>query len=69
MKFLSSQVDLYLYKSTIRPCMGYSCHVWAVVPSYYLEVLDKLQKQICRTVGPSPAASLESLPHCQNIAS
>ena len=28
MKFLSSQVDLYLYKSTIWPCMGYCCHVW-----------------------------------------
>ena len=45
MKFLSSQVDLYLYKSTIRPCMGYSCHVWAVVPSYYLEVLDSYKNR------------------------
>ena len=41
----------------------------AVVPSYYLEVLDRLQKQICRTAGPLLPASLESLPHCRNIAS
>ena len=30
MKFLSS-VALYLYKSTIRPCMKYCCHVWPVL--------------------------------------
>ena len=48
MKFLSSKVALYLYKSTIRPCMEYCCHVWAGAPSCYLELLDKLQKRICR---------------------
>ena len=69
MKFLSLEVVLYLYKSTIRPCMEYCCHVWAGAPSCYLELLDKLQKQICRTVGPSLAASLEPLAHRQNVAS
>ena len=38
-------------------------------PSCYLELLDKLQKQICRTVGPSLAASLVPLVHHQNVAS
>ena len=33
MKFLSPEVALYLYKSTIRPCMEYCCHVWAGAPS------------------------------------
>ena len=60
-KFLSPEVILYLHKSTIRPCMEYCCHVCDVAPSCYLELLDKLQKQICRTVGASLAASLESL--------
>ena len=68
MKFLSPEVALYLYKSTIRPCMEYCCHVWAGAPSCYLELLDKLQKWICRTVGPSLAASLEPLAHRQNVA-
>ena len=68
-KFLSPEVALYLYKSTIRPCMEYCCHVWAGAPSCYLELLDKLQKRICRTVGPSLAASLEPLAHCWNVAS
>ena len=63
MKFLSPGVALYLYKSTIHPCMEYCCHVWAGAPSCYLELLDKLQKRICRTVGPSLAASLKPLPH------
>ena len=44
MKFLSPEVALYLYKSTIRPCMEYCCHVWAGVPSCYFKLLDKLQK-------------------------
>ena len=69
MKFLSLEVALYLYKSTIRPCMEYCCHVWAGAPSCYLELLDKLQKRICRTVGPSLAASLEPLAHRRNMAS
>ena len=69
MKFLSPEVALYLYKSTIRPCMQYYCHVWAGAPSCYLELLDKLQKRICRTVGPSLAASLEPLAHRWNVAS
>ena len=53
MKFLSPDVALYLYISTIRSCMEYRCHVWAEAPSCYLELLDKLQKGIYRTVGPS----------------
>ena len=69
MKFLSTEVTLYLYKSTIGPCMEYCCHVWAGAPSCYLELLDKLQKRICRTVGPSLAASVEPLTHRRNVAS
>ena len=42
-KFLSPEVALYLYKSTIHPCMEYCCHVWAGALSCYLELLDKLQ--------------------------
>ena len=53
MKFLSSEVALYLYKSTIRPCMEYFSHVWAGAPSCYLELLNKLQKRICRTASHS----------------
>ena len=49
--------------------MEYCCHVWAGAPICYLELLDKLQKRICRTVGPSHAASLESLAHGRNVAS
>ena len=58
-----------MYKSTKHPCMEYCCYVWAGAPSCYLELLDKLQKQICRAVGPSLAASLEPLAHCRNVAS
>ena len=48
---------------------NFICHVSAGALSCYLELLDKLQKRICRTVGPSLAASLEPLAHHQNVAS
>ena len=63
MMFLSPQVALYLYKSTICPCMEYCCHVLAGAPICYLALLDKLQKRIWRIVGPSLADSLEPLAH------
>ena len=53
-------------------------HAWNTVmtrntvmtaPCCYLELLDKLQKWLCRTVGPSLAASLETMNHRQNVAS
>ena len=69
MKFISLEIALYIYKSTIRPCMEYCCNVWAGAPSCYLELLDKLQKQICRTVGRSLATSLERLAHRRSVAS
>ena len=53
----------------MHPCMEYCCHVWAGAPSCYLELLDKLQKQICRTVDSSLATSLEQLAHPRNVAS
>ena len=69
MKFLSPEVALYLCKYTIHPCKEYCCQVWAGVPNCYLELLDKLQKRIFRTVGPSLAGSLEPLAHCRNVGS
>ena len=71
MKFLSPEVALYLHKSTIRPCIKsmhetlLSC---ARAPSCYLELLDKLQKWICRIVGPSLASSLKPFAHLWNEA-
>ena len=44
MKFVSSEVALYLYKSTIQPCMKCCCHVWAGALSCYLKLLDKPHK-------------------------
>ena len=54
-KFLSPEAAPCLYKSTI--CPG------------YLKLLNKLQKRICRTVGPSLATSLEPLARRRNVAS
>ena len=42
MKCLSSEIALYLFKSTIEFGMEYYCHVWVGPPSCYLEMLDTL---------------------------
>ena len=62
-------MTLSLYRSIIRPCTEYCCHVRSDAPSCYLELLKKLQKWICKTVGPSLAASVEVLAHRWNVAS
>ena len=49
--------------------MEYCCHIWAGATSCYLDLLDKLQKWICRIVVPSLAASLEPLFHRRNVTS
>ena len=49
--------------------MKYCCHAWAGAPSCYLELLDKQQKRICRTVYLLLAASREPLHHRRNVAS
>ena len=50
--------------------MDYCCHIYlGWCPSCFLELLEKLQKWISRTVGPSLAASLEPLAYCRNVAS
>ena len=58
-----STVVLQLWSS----CWDSNGAFQAVAPSWYLELLDKQQKRICRTVGPSLAASLKLLTH-RNVA-
>ena len=60
---------LRLNESTIRPCMEYCCHIWTGAPSCYLDLLYKLQKRICRTVGPLLTVSAKPLAHRRNVAS
>ena len=43
--------------------------VLVLLPCWYLDMLDELQKRIYRTVGLSHVASLEPLAHCGNVAS
>ena len=49
--------------------MVYCCHVWAGAPNCSLDMLDKLQKRMCKTVVPSVVSSFERLDHRRNVAS
>ena len=51
-KFLSPEVALYLYKSTVCPCMEYCCHVWAGAPSFYLEYAGLLVLHLLLFLNP-----------------
>ena len=67
--FLFPDVVLYPYKRTIRPYMEYCCHGWAGAPCSHLDILGKSQKQVCRTVDPTLAVSLEPLGYRRNVVS
>ena len=69
MKFLSLEVALYLYKSTIWPCMKYiyCCHVWTGAPT--CNCLISYKKRYARLQVLSLATSLESFTQHQNEAS
>ena len=68
-KFLSLEVTLYLCKSTTRLCLKYCCYVWPGALSCYLDMVDSLEKWICRTVGPALTVCLEPFGRCTNLAS
>ena len=42
---------------------------WAGAPNCRLDLIDKLQKQICTHIGPSLAVSFKPFSHCRNEAS
>ena len=69
MKLLSYKIGLYLYRASIQVRMECGCHIWAGAPSCCLDMLDKVQKQMCRSAGPSITASFEPLGHRRNVAS
>ena len=67
--FLTPETILYLYKSTIRPCIEYCCHLWAGAPATCLSLLDRIQQRICNVIGPNLSSKLDSLSHRRNVAS
>ena len=62
--------QLNISKNQLYGCVWNCCHLWVDATSCYLEWLEKLQKWVCRTVGPSlNNNSVEPLTHCRNVAS
>ena len=50
--FLTPESILYLYKSTIRPCMEYCSHIWGGAPwSHVLDLLDRVKKRVVSLVA------------------
>ena len=68
-KFLSAMLLCISINLRYRYTSNTIVMSWTSASSCFLELLDKLQKRICRTVGPSLAVSLESLAHRQNVVS
>ena len=69
MKFPPPEVALYLCITTIWHCMEHCWHTCAVAHSCYLDISDKQQTRICRTVGPSFTTSLEPFAHRCKVTS
>ena len=69
MKFLSREVALYLYKSTIQPCIEYTVLMSGLVLLVDTWNCSISYKRICRTIGSLLAASLKPLALYRNIVS
>ena len=68
-RFLSPESILYLYKSTIRPCMEYCSHIWGGAPmSKGLDLLDRVQKRVVNLVGKELCAGLHTLSHRRGMS-
>ena len=67
MKFLSPEVVLDLYKSTIWFYIKYGYHAWAGASNCYLDMLDKLQKRVFMAASTTLAAALVTLAHLRSI--
>ena len=71
-KLLSPEVALYLYKSTIRPCMEYYCHVWAGAPQLLLVIVrqaTRMDMQDCLSLTCCFSGTLGSWPKCGQLKS
>ena len=67
--YLSQAAILHIYKSLVRPCMEYCCHLWAGAPSTSLNLLDRIQRRVVNIVGPDLSAKLDNLSHRRDVAS
>ena len=68
--FLSPESILYLYKSTIRPCMEYCSHICGgALRSQGLDLLDRVQKRVLNLLGYELSAGSHTLSHRRNVAS
>lgn len=67
--YLTPESILYLYKSTIRPCIEYCCHIWGGAPADSLNLLDRIQHRICNAIGPNLSRKLDSLSHRRLVSS
>ena len=59
--FFSFWVACKCHKSTIRICTEYRYYALVGAPYCFLDMFDRLQRLLCRTLGPTFAASLISL--------
>ena len=69
-RFLTPESILYLYKSTIRPCMEYCSHIWGDAPrSHGIDLLDRVQKLVISLAGSELSSDLQVLSHRRDVAS
>ena len=60
--FLIPESIMYLYKSTIWPCMEYCSHIWGDAPrSHGLDLLDRVQKWVVSLVCSGLSSYLQAL--------
>ena len=68
MKFLSPEVTLYLYKSTIQSCMEYCCHIWTGALAATWSCQTNYKKEYAGLLVLHLLLLLNHLSHHRNVA-
>ena len=67
--FFNAHQLCLIYKSFIRPCMEYCCHIWGAAAKSSLDLLDRVQKRAIRLINNTEITDrLDSLQHRRDVA-
>jgi hypothetical protein len=67
--YLTPESVLYLYKTQIRPILEYCSHLWSRSAASGIALLDRIQKRVCKLIGPQLSLKLEPLSHRRDVSS
>ena len=69
-RFFTSEQLLILYRTQVRSCLEYCCHIWEGSARYQLDALDSIEHRAKRLIGNDilVETNLQTLEHRRRVA-